>query len=343
MGEERVLQVVGPSTGGMGAHAGFLGERLAGRGWTVDTLTSVPRSSSPLALWNARRAVQRGARGADVIHAHGLKAGWVAASIPRHRRPPVVVTVHNLVLDAVAGRSSGPLRWLQSRLARRADATIAVSREIAATVGGRVIWPAAPLPAPGRSPAETRAAHGIDDGRPLVVCVARLHPQKGLHTLIDAAEALTRRVPDVAVLVVGEGPQRTELQAHIDRRSLGAVVYLAGHSANAADELRAADVVAMTSIWESGPLVVMEAMALARPVVATPVGFVGELVLEHVTGRVVSIGDAPACADALAEILGDPDGAARLGHAGRMRVLARFDPEVLVAEVEEVYRGLMAR
>jgi glycosyltransferase involved in cell wall biosynthesis len=283
-------------------------------------------------------------RETDIVHAHGLKAGWVAALTPG--RAPLVVTVHNLVLDEAAGRSAPLLRLLEGALPGRADALIAVSVGIAerfGDAGARMIPPAGPPPVPSRDRATVRAAHGIPAGAPLVVAVARLHPQKDLITLIDSAVLLRALVPDVRVLIVGEGPLEGALRAHIERRGVSDAVTLAGPSANAADEIAAADVVAITSIWESGPLVAAEALELARPVVSTPVGFVPELIEDGRTGRLVPTGDPVALASALADVLGDPVTAAVMGSAGRERARELLGARALVVAVAAVYDEVLAR
>lgn len=356
--QRAVLQLLGPSTGGIRRHVAELARRLPAHGWSspvagpagvlgprgdLARVVPVPGAPTP-ALLAARRALRAAVAvtGADVVHAHGLKAGWLATLAGLDR--PVVVTVHNLVLDEAAGRSAPALRALEARLPGRAAATIAVSVAIADRFAGvrgadrvRVVRPVGPPPAPSRTAAKVRADLGIAADAPLVVTVARLHPQKGLPTLLRAAAALRARVPDVRVVVVGEGPDHAALTALATELGVADTVLLAGPSPDAADELAAADVVAMCSRWESGPLAVAEALALGRPVVATPVGFVPELIDDGVSGRIVPVGDPPALAGALGDVLADPEGAARMAEAGRRAVGEALGPDRLVGDVVKVY------
>jgi glycosyltransferase involved in cell wall biosynthesis len=341
--EGRVLQLLGPSTGGIRRHVAELSRRLEERGWAVDiagppgvldgaTVVPVPAGFDPRGVVAAWRALAPLVAGVDVVHAHGLKAAWVA-SLLRRPRPPIVATVHNLVLDEVAGRAAGKaLRVLEGVLPRRVDELIAVSQPIADRFGrGVVVPPVGPAPVV------------MDDlrrpGCPLVVAVARLHPQKDLATLIRAAA----RLPEVSVEIVGEGPLQADLQVEIDRRRVGDRVRLTGPSTNSADHLAAADVVAVTSIWESGPLALAEALLLGRPVVTTPVGFAPSLVEDGVSGRVVPVGDDRAVAAAIAELLDDPARAAAMGEAGQQRARQLLDPDRLVSSVEDVYQGVLNR
>ena len=141
MGETgTVLLVRGPSTGGIGRHVAALAAALPAYGWTVTTL-AVP--GDPRAV----PAIRRAAAGTDVVHAHGLRLGWWASLVPK--RPPLVVTVHNVVLDEVAGWRAPLLRRLERRLPARADAVIATSAAVAAGLGGRVATVVVPFgPAP---------------------------------------------------------------------------------------------------------------------------------------------------------------------------------------------------
>ncbi len=357
----RVLQLLGPSTGGIRRHVVTLTGELRRRGWEVvvagpagvldgvgvlDAIVDVPSGSSPVRALRARQQLAPLLAGVDLVHAHGLKAGWVAATV--RSGPPLVVTVHNLVLDEAAGPAAPLLRALEGALPSRVDAVIAVSPGIAERFAGSraatritVVPPVGPGPAPTRSPAETREALGVGPDAPLVVTVARLHPQKGLDVLLDAVSALGERVPGVRVAVVGQGPLDRELRVRAADLGVAGVVVFAGATPNAADQLAAADVVAVPSRWESGPLVVAEALELGRPVVSTPVGFVPELIEDGVSGWLVPVGDARALAAALGDALAHPAEGARRVAVARARMAAHLDRGRLVDAVLDVYRATL--
>jgi glycosyltransferase involved in cell wall biosynthesis len=223
---------------------------------------------------------------------------------------------------------------------------IAVSREIADRYRGApalvVIPPSAAPPRPTRSNDEVRAAYGVPPGDRLLVAVARLHPQKDLPMLLNAVAHARRRVDGVRLVIVGEGPDEMALRRQIAELGLDGFVTLAGALPSAADVLAAADVVAISSRWESGPLVLFEAMQLGRPVVTTSVGAAPELVEDEQTGRIVPAGDEPAFTDALIDLLADPSRAAALGEAGRLAVIARHGPDAMASATEAVYRELLA-
>ncbi|HKY16235.1 MAG TPA: glycosyltransferase, partial [Microthrixaceae bacterium] len=288
----KVVELMGPAVGGIRTHVAELTRRLraAGRDVVVagppdalghlgrnDVVVDVPAGLSPWGLVRARR--QLGRVEGQLLHAHGLKAGWVAVGDPRRR--PVVLTLHNLVLEESSGRSARVMRELERRLVRRVDRVIAPSPAIASGCEGliapdrlAVIVPVSPSPVPRRPRAEVRAELGADGAGPLVVVVARLHPQKDLSTFLRAMKLVAARVPDVRAAIVGQGPLEAELVRAIDELGLRETVRLAGPSDHAVDELAAADVVALTSVWEAVPLVVAEAAQLGRPIVSTDVGIV---------------------------------------------------------------------
>jgi glycosyltransferase involved in cell wall biosynthesis len=354
---DRALLVLGPSAGGIRRHVAVLRDGLRDLGWQVvvagpagvlDGLGGVehevPIGTSPVAVARSARTLRTLARDADVVHAHGLKAGLCAAASGAR---PRLMTVHNVVLDDAAGRSAPLLRRIERLLPGRMDRTIAVSADIARTFAGApgeeritVIAPAGPMPTPRRDAVTVRRDLGIGDA-PLVTVVARMHPQKDLPTLLAAARRVLDARPEVRFVVVGGGPLEDEVRAEHARLGLGDGVQLLGARPSAADELAAADVVALSSIWEGSPLVVAEALLLARPVAVTAVGAVPEVVQDGVTGRLVPPREPAALADAILDLLADPATARRLAEAGHAVAAERFAPEVLIRAVERTYREVM--
>lgn len=353
---DRVLLVLGRSSGGIRRHVATLRDGLRDRGWDVavaapagvfDDLGGadhvVPISYSPVDAARAARGLAAAAKGFDVVHAHGLKAGFCIA-LARVR--PRVLTLHNVVLDDTR-RAAGALRVLEARIPGWMDRTIAVSKEIAARFDGspgadrmEVVPPAGPLPVPVRSPEEVRRDLGVGDA-PLVVTVARMSGQKDLPTLLAAARRVIDERPEVRFVVVGGGPAEAEVRAAHAQLELAGAVQLLGQRPSAADELAAADVFALSSVWEGSPLTVAEALLLRRPVAVTAVGAVPEVVEDGVTGRLVPPRDPAALATAILDLLADPARARRMADAGHALATERFAPDALVAAVERSYREVM--
>ncbi|WP_433500942.1 glycosyltransferase [Sphaerimonospora sp. CA-214678] len=340
----RILLVLGTSAGGVGAHVRMLAAGLAGRGHTV--IVAGPRSTEeafgftasgarfaevPIAdRPNPRHDLASAARlralvrDADAVHAHGLRAGALTAlaGVGAGSRPRLVVTLHNAV---TAGGAVGAVyRALEVIVARRADHVLVVSPDLGDRMRARgaerveaAVVPAPPLAEPARSADEVRAdlarrAGGSAADRPVLLTVARLAQQKGLETLLDAAAG--PYPGDPLFVVAGDGPLRPELQARIDAEGLPVLLY--GWAAPA-DLLQVAAAVVVPSRWEGQPLGVQEALRAGRPIVATRVGGIPDMVRDAAV--LVPVGDPVALRTAIAGLLGDPGSAARLARASARR------------------------
>ena len=329
---ERVLLVLATSTGGVGRHVQSLAAGLAGRGFAVTVAgpaatgrvfefasyveVEIGGRPHPVRDVRALMSLRRLATGADLVHAHGLRA----ASLAVLGRGPVVTTWHN----AVDGRLGSALERL---VARRADVVLAASPDLAArarAAGGRDVRPgpiaAPPLVPTGRDP-------GL--GHPLVLAVGRLHPQKGYDTLLAALPLLGGAV----VAVAGDGPLEPALRA-----AAPAVRWL-GRRDDVADLLAAADVVVLPSVWEARSLTAQEALRAGRPLVATAVGGLPDLVRDGAV--LVPPGDPQALGAAVRRLLDDPAAAAAVAARGRA-VAATWPTEDDTADhVAALYRELL--
>lgn len=354
-----VTLVTGPSTGGLGRHVRSLAGGLTRRGWRVQvaapaaTLTAFGFAAvgagtvalpdvtvaRPLDLLAGVRRLRSASAGSDVVHAHGVRAGLLAAAA--HAPAPLVVSWHNAALGDPARRAVHGLA--ERAVARRSACLLAASADLAATArrGGagdvRVLEVAAPAPAPSRSRAEVRAELGAAD-RPLVVAVARLDRQKRLDLLVRAAATLAGRRPPPLVVVAGEGPQRAALARLAE--ATGAPVSLLGARGDAVDLLAAADVAVLSSAWEARALAAQEALGLGVPLVATAVGGLPQLCGD--AALLVPADDAAALAAALARVLDEPVLAARLHAAGPLRAAGWPDEQQTVDAVVAVYRDVCA-
>jgi glycosyltransferase involved in cell wall biosynthesis len=361
----RVVELLGPSTGGIRVHVGALAEGLRRRGWAVVAAgpqgvldgiddrarqVDVPDGWNPMAFRRASAQLRRivAETQPDIVHAHGLKAALVARSSGR----PMVLTIHNLV---AGGRALGARRLVADAMARLeryairgADQVIVISDEIDDHVAGIVpderrafMLPVAPRRSVTRDRATMRRewhdSFGVDPSAPVVVVVARLHPQKDLPTFLDAMRDVHSTRPDVRAVIAGDGPERAALDARRNELGLDGVVHFAGHRAAPIDDMAAADVVALSSRWEGSPLVVAEAMSVSAPLVTTAVGTVTRHFRDREHARIVPIGDSAALAVAIVETLDDPR-RHEMGERGQRRAAEVFDPDRLVDAVADVYR-----
>lgn len=364
----RVLVVVGPSTGGIGAHAAALAADLAALGeqvavvcpeltaerfaWRVPVETAWPAGSlaERVRAWRRLRAL---ARTADVVHAHGHQGGLLALAAVRgaRPRPGVVVSWHNAILV------TGPRRWPAALgelvQARRADLVTGASADLAARarrLGARSAE-LAPVAAPragehvSEPDARARLTRELDlaPHARLVLCVARIAPQKQLDLLVTAAEHLAAdpalEAP-VTWLVVGDGDPALAAQLREQAARARVDVRLLGARHDVPDLLGAADVLAVPSRWEARPLVIQEAMAAGVPVVATAVGGIPELL--GGAGELVAPGAARGFARAVAALLSDPQRHAERSAAGRRRFAELPGREQVTQEWLERYARLDA-
>jgi phosphatidylinositol alpha-1,6-mannosyltransferase len=283
------------------------------------------------------RAAAREHRAEVVLFGHGLPLALLG---PRLDYPYVVATHGTEYWFALTPALHALLRGATSR-ARR---VLAVSRFTGRTIRTAVPphVPVSLLP-PGvdaerfrpRTPEHAdaiRRRHGIEAGRPLVVCVSRLVRRKGQDVLIGAMPAIRRREPDAALLIVGGGPDRGRLEHLAEAAPRGAVAF-AGEVPD--DELpayhAAADVFAMPCRSrlaglevEGFGIVFLEAAAVGRPAVAGDSGGAAEAVEDGSTGLVVDGRHAGAVAEAVGGLLADPHRAGAMGKAGRERVERLF-------------------
>jgi glycosyltransferase involved in cell wall biosynthesis len=183
---------------------------------------------------------------------------------------------------------------------------------------------------------------GFEPDAPLVGTVARLaERRKRIDLFLDMAQRVLQSRPDVRFVVVGEGGLRSELERDAQGWGIADKVRFTGERSDVQRLLAAMRVFVMPSDYEAGPLTVLEALAMERPVVATPVGIVPDVIESRkVGGYLVPVGHADALAEATLEALRDKPSADRLARAGRPRVLTQFSIDAMVECTIDVYRDV---
>jgi glycosyltransferase involved in cell wall biosynthesis len=296
-------------------------------------------------------ALWRLAAGYDIVHTHTAKAGVLGRFAARARKVPAVV--HTIHAFPVSPGMSWPVRRallaVERRAARCADRIIAVcdanAREaqalgiatperLAVVVSG---VPTATLVTGDR--ARGRAVLGLPDGVPVVGTVTRFMEQKAPLDFVAAARRIVAADPAAHVLVVGDGP----LRAEVERAAAGEPrIHLLGFRDDVPDLLAASDVLAFSSRWEGLGRALTEAVLAAKPVVATAVNGVPDLVVDGATGHLVPPGRPDLLAQRTLAVLGLPDRGASLGAAGAARIAGRFDVSSMVAGIDALYREALA-
>ncbi len=294
----------------------------------------------------ALRQLKQLAATAQVIHAHGLRAGALAVlavkRLPAAKRPRVVVTLHNLPVGSAPTRLVG--KALHLVVVKGADYVLTVSPDLLekAKQLGLKAGEIAVVPAPARgcmdhaaqpeisqdSAQSLDAGSGVDSGSgygassdtdydaaPCLLTIARLAPQKGLDLLLEAATLIKQRGIDFTWLVAGDGPLKAQLNQQIDDAALP--VKLLGRREDIGALLSQADVVVQTSYWEGQPLTLREAMQAGRAIVATDVG--GSAYTLAGCGQLVEPQAGPL-ADAVVAVISDPKRRETLEAASRAAV-----------------------
>jgi glycosyltransferase involved in cell wall biosynthesis len=285
----------------------------------------------------------------DVLHTHGGIAGLYGRLAARKAGTPAVVhTVHGIhYLHYRNPAAKRAFIVLERRLSRSTDAVVFVSvadmeraarLRLALPPKARLIRNGVPPIPPGRlrDPAAVRAELGAV-GRPLVVAVSRLHRQKGVTYLLRAVSLVRAEIPDVQVVVAGGGPLADRLAVEVKALRIGDNAALLGERTDALDILAAADLFVLPSLWEGLPYVLVEAAALGKPIVATDIDGVREIIRSGATGILVPPGDPGALAAAIILLLKDREFAHQLGDAARTEIPPRFSVERMISETESLY------
>jgi len=325
---------------------GALAASLPGAGVPVHTVRRRARGFDAAAVLRLARMLR--ADGVKVVHCHNhgaLVYGALAARMVIGAR--VVYTIHGAITSA--RRSTA--RFLKLGLVHEVVFVSAHAREVGRAAGldgdDRVhtILNGVDLSAFDGAAGDgsaVRRAHGIPENARVCGIIARLTEAKD-HANLFAAIAIAREtVPGLHCLVVGDGELREELEEDVAARGLSGVVHFVGARDNIRDYLAAMDVFVLSSVTEGLAMTLLEAMAAARPIVATRVGGNAEVVKDGVTGYLVPPSDPRALAGAIERVLDNPAAARQMGEAGRVRANARFSLGAMVSAYQAVYEAVIA-
>ena len=332
----------------LAAERGVVCETMAGLGREVAPLRDLVALSGLVRLMRAWRPA--------IVHTHTAKAGLLGRLAARAVRVPTVVhTFHGHVLRGYFSPAKEALfRRLERFLATRADALVAVSESVKRDLVELGVAPApkirvVPLglelaPLAGELPrGGLRREAGIPAEAPLVGMVGRLVPIKDVPTFLRAARELRAQRPDVRFALVGDGEEREALEGLCRSLGLDGTVHFFGWRRDLAGVYGDLDVVVNASRNEGTPVSLIEALAAARPVVATAVGGTPDLVGRDQRGLLVPPGEPGALAQAMLDTLNGSDAARARALAGREHVMSRYASQRLFRDVDALYRELRMR
>jgi len=299
------------------------------------------RRPGPATIWRLARLFRN--RKVDIAHGYLYDASIATRIAGRLARVPVVVTSTRASL-AYLPRVAW---WLDRATARWCHRIIAVSRGTAEFVIEREGIPREKVVVipngvdlerfrPGDR-ATARTHLGIASDAFVVACVGRLHPQKGHRYLFDAINATRSRIPGLLCVMAGDGPLRSALHAAVQGQGLGAVCRFLGVKDPIQPVYDAADVTVLPSLYEGMPNVILEAMAMGCPVIASAVEGSVDLVEPGVAGLLVRPADAPALGSALIELAGDPARCRAMRDSARAVAVRSHGIDRMVAALEVLY------
>lgn len=278
----------------------------------------------------------------DVVHAHDLHAVAMAATAiaiiagPKHL--PLVVTRRAEFRPERTTFSKWKYSQVDAFVATNGSVRQRLLAEGVPAARVAVIPPGVDVDRIDRvEPANLHAELFLPTGAPIVGNVALLETQKGHHHLIAAAGLVLHDVPDARFVIMGDGPQRQALTRDVHARHLDRHVFLPGFHPDSARHLKGFDVYASAALQVTGSLALIEAMAASRPIVATAVGHVPDLIQDSVTGLLVPPKDERALASAITLLLKNAGLRAALGDRAREEARERFSLQRMVDATAELY------
>ncbi|AFV11757.1 glycosyltransferase [Thermacetogenium phaeum DSM 12270] len=365
----RVLHVVRPVKGGMRKHLEMLFRGLDPERYFLYLASSeselfselrpfikgefflpISETWDPFRNWHVIYSLSRliGAYDIDLVHTHGILAGIIgatAALLAGCRR--VVATAHNfpkpgtpffwayrVFLALLARMQQSHLITVSNALKKEIERLGWFPEDRISVVCNGLDVGYFPV---GVARTALREQLGINGNWPVIGTVARLEPQKGVRILLEALKYIDKEYGPVYLLIVGDGPERGSLQRFAVELNLAERVIFTGYRSDVRELLSLLDVVAVPSLSEGFSIFCLEALAAGRPVVASSVGGLRDLIQHERTGFLVPPGDAKAMGAVIVSLLSERVAASNLGRRGRDFVARRFTGEQMIAGTAEVY------
>ncbi len=348
--------VTGVEGEGEGNMLELMGERGLSGPLKPIIIPSLGREISPKSDLQTLREVVRLMRREkpDIVHTHTAKAGFVGRLAARLARVPVVVhTFHgNVFTGYFSPHKTNLFISIEKNLARSTDAIIVLSEQQRAEILGLGIGSAAqyrviplgldltPFLEAEKLRGQLRRELQIAENTPLIGIVARLVPIKAIHLLLEAASQVLKTHPNAVFLIVGDGELRGALEQQAQTLHLTQNVRFLGFRSDLPRLYADFDVSVLCSLNEGLPVAVIESLASARPVVATEVGGVGDLISHQKTGWLCPTQDVNALAEGISYALDNVAETANWGRAGREKVYPALDIVRLCDDLEQLYLEL---
>lgn len=307
-----------------------------------------------LALWELVRLMSQ--KKYDIVHTHNSKAGFIGRLAAKISRVSIIIhTIHGFAFHEYERPPRRILFILLERFAARfSDRLITVSEPLKEW-GLRLN-----IGKPNKYVTiydgievekfkvnvnidEKKKELGIKPKEKIVGVVAKLWEGKGHETILEAAPQVIKEIPNVKFLFVGEGYLRNRLETRVRELGLSNRVIFAGFRTDIPEITATFNIALLVSLFEGMGRVLLEAMVLGKPVIATKVGGIVDVVKDGETGIVIPPEDVDALAKAIITLLKDKKVARRMGEAGKRRIDERFTAETMVEKINQVYEKLIEK
>ena len=375
--KKRILQLVASSQGGAATHVRDLAQNLSPDRYEVSVAFSLDEgnivpadftergiSFTPLSIAGgmAWREISRlrhlyASQQVDLVHMHGARAALYGrlAALLMPNRPKIIFSIHGFA-SPFYGRPKRTLYLtLERALQTVTDQTIAVAQAEADLFTAHGLTSQARVSvisygidvgrfaAPNTNLAALRQSLQLSEKAPIILTVCRINIPRDFDSLLKAFANLSNAFDTARLLIVGDGPQRPQVEAMITELGLDERVQITGYRDDIPDLMALADIYTLTSYgWEGYPISTMEAQAAGVPVVVTDAGGSAEAVLHQQTGLVVPKRQPAALAAALQRLLADAELRQKLGHAGQERAKREFTYEAMMEKIEANYEHVLA-
>ncbi len=371
----KVLHVSATSTGGVGRNLLLLAEHvdrslfelsfalpedshffkeIADTGVRVFRL---PISRRPLKPVNIKgyREIKRLMRGGefDLAHMHTAVGGYLGRLAAARLGIPAVWSIHGWAFNYPRGSRAyrKTLLMLESWIDKYTKHYVAVcenmrdlgiEKRVCRADKVTVIYNGVDAGSINSGAVNIRDELNIPGDVHIIGAVGRFEEQKGFDTFIEAAAIIKKRFTDVKFLLVGDGPLRPQIETDISRLGLSGDFILPGWQSNVADYINTMDIFCLSSKWEAMPFIVLEAMAMGKPIVATEVGGVGEILGEENSAFLLPPEDPAGLAGAMCGFLEDGELRAKFGRLNRTRLDSIFNLQRMITSYERLYEKILS-
>jgi len=328
-------------------YVGEFGEYLQKNGYSVDTFPQNPNHFDIRDPWRLSRYLKK--RNVDVVHAHSGAFFMSVAAARLAGIPAVFYTDHG------RPQVEGTKRMIEEAVtARFVDRVIAVSEELKQHLITKTHFPAGKIEVivngidtdvfrPRPKPQKLLAEFRLPENARIVGSTGRFSREKGYHILIDSFRRVIDKIPDAYLLLVGDGPQRDDLERQSETARCKNRIIFTGVRSDIPELLNMFDIFVLPSIYEGTSMSLLEAMASGKPPVATRVGGNLSIISHQESGLLVPSENPEALAEAIVELLSDEGKRAAFGKASEKKIRADYSQENMVRKYSELYLSVLQR